>query len=226
MKCAVHTDVDASGFCRNCGKPMCPACVRQVREVLYCEDCVAQVMGVPATQPATSAGGVAPGGVPPTGYPAAPAAGRPAGTNVSSNPVVAFFLGLIPGLGAIYNGEYNKGLIHILVFAAMVVALSSGLDAGPTVALSLLLAGFVVYMAIDASRTAKAKLEGRSTADPLETLSKEWPVGPSILIGAGVLFLLNNFGFFDYFRVRQLFLPLVLIGVGFIMLRNRLGGSR
>ena len=43
MKCAVHPDVDATGFCRNCGKPMCPVCVRPVRDVLYCEDCLANV---------------------------------------------------------------------------------------------------------------------------------------------------------------------------------------
>ena len=43
MKCAVHTEVDATGYCRNCGKPMCPACARPVRDVLYCEDCLATV---------------------------------------------------------------------------------------------------------------------------------------------------------------------------------------
>jgi len=36
MRCAVHSDVDAVGYCRNCGKAMCSACVRQVRDVLYC----------------------------------------------------------------------------------------------------------------------------------------------------------------------------------------------
>ena len=48
MKCAVHGEVDATGFCRNCGKAMCAACVRPVRDVYYCEDCLAQVMGIPA----------------------------------------------------------------------------------------------------------------------------------------------------------------------------------
>ena len=33
MKCAVHGEVDATGFCRNCGKAMCAACVRPVRDV-------------------------------------------------------------------------------------------------------------------------------------------------------------------------------------------------
>jgi hypothetical protein len=46
-----------------------------------------------------------------------------------------------------------------------------------------------------------------------------------VLIGIGALVLLHNFGFFDYFRVRQVFWPLVLIAVGFVMLRNRMGGQ-
>ncbi len=37
MKCAVHTEADASGYCRNCGKAMCSVCVRPVHDVLYCE---------------------------------------------------------------------------------------------------------------------------------------------------------------------------------------------
>ena len=41
----------------------------------------------------------------------------------------------------------------------------------------------------------------------------------------GLLVLLHNFGFFDFFRVRQVILPLILIGVGFLMLRNRMGGQ-
>ena len=216
MNCAVHPEVEASGFCRNCGKAMCTACVRPVRDVLYCEDCLAKVMGmaVPAVTPAEYAG--------------APAMPAPAGTLLSraassgNNPGIAFILGLVPGLGAIYNGEYNKALIHIVVFASIIVGLSSAIRAGPTVALSLLLAGFVFYMAIDAMRTVKARIAGQPLQDPLEAWSKSRPIGPMILIAIGGLFLLNNFGFFDFFRVRQIFWPAILIGVGFLMLRNRM----
>jgi hypothetical protein len=35
MNCAVHSDVEAVGYCRNCGKAMCSTCVRPVRDVLY-----------------------------------------------------------------------------------------------------------------------------------------------------------------------------------------------
>ena len=44
MKCAVHSEVDATGYCRNCGKALCAECERNVRGALYCEDCLAAKM--------------------------------------------------------------------------------------------------------------------------------------------------------------------------------------
>ena len=221
MKCAVHPDVESSGYCRNCGKPMCSACVRPVKDVLYCEECLAGVMGLSTPQSPTAtelaASPVASAlPVAQAGLPTVPSKG---------NPGVAFLLGLIPGLGAIYNGEYNKALIHIVVFAAIIVGLSSDVADGGEVALAFVLVGFIFYMAIDAMRTVRARNAGETVPDPLESWSKTRPIGPLLLIGLGGLFLLNNFGFFDFFRVRQLFWPLVLIGVGVLMLRNRVGGQ-
>jgi hypothetical protein len=220
MKCAVHTDVDATGYCRNCGKPMCSVCARPVRDVLYCEDCLATVMGhpappsvasVPATTPAPS----------PYAPPAAPLpVARPAG---SSSPAVAFILGFFPGLGAIYNGQYNKGLIHIAIFASIIVALSTDLGAGLEPMLGIFLAGFIFYCAFEAMRTAQARNLGEVPADPLESWSKDRPIGPIILIGLGALLLLNNFHVLDFIRLGQ-FWPLILIGAGLYMFRNKMGG--
>ena len=201
-----------------------PACVRPVRDVLYCEDCLATVMGVPAPTPQTAlpaANNVA--GVPP--MVAAPTPPLPPGTPRAANPALAFLLGFVPGLGAIYNGEYNKALIHIVVFGAIILGLSSDLGDGMTGILVFMLVAFVFYMAIDAMRVAKARQTGEALADPFESWSKHRPLGPIILISVGALFLLNNFGFFDFFRVRQFFWPLVLIGIGVLMLRNRVGGQ-
>lgn len=214
MKCAVHSEADATGYCRNCGKALCGICARPVHDVLYCEDCLANVLGHPAQTAAGPQG---------AGY-AAPAVPVQAARGPSSgSPVIAFILGLFPGLGAVYNGEYNKALIHIVVFAAMIVGLSSDIGDGPTVALALLLAGFVFYMALDSMRTAKAKLTGEAPADPLESWSKNRPIGPIILIVLGALFLLNNFDWFSFGRVAR-FWPLILIGAGLMMFRNRLSG--
>ena len=105
MKCAVHPDADAVGYCRNCGKAMCSVCVRPVRDVLYCEDCLAGVMGL---SPA-----VAVPGAPPAGIPGGP---TPSAQGLGPSPVLAFFLGFLPGLGAFYNEQYGKGIIHLAIF--------------------------------------------------------------------------------------------------------------
>jgi hypothetical protein len=214
MKCAVHPEVDATGYCRNCGKALCAVCVRPVHDVFYCEDCLATVLGHTAPAPAVpQAAAFAPGPVG-TLTPRAPSAGSPG---------VAFVLGFFPGMGAVYNGEYNKALIQIVVFAAMIVGLSSDIGEGPSVALSLLLAGFIFYMAIDAMRTAQSKGRGETPADPLESWSKNRPIGPIILIALGAIFLLNNFNWFPFYRLVR-FWPLILIIAGGLMFRNRLSG--
>ena len=210
MKCAVHQDVDAIGYCRNCGKALCAMCARPVRDVFYCEDCLAGAVGIAAPPPVA----------PP--YSPGPGAYVPPPVRLGGSPVIAFLLGFFPGLGAVYNGEYNKALIHIVVFAAMIVGLSSGLGSGADTALGLLLAGFIFYMAFDAMRTAKAKQLGEVSVDPLESWSKDRPIGPIILIGLGVLFLLNNFSWFPFYRLER-FWPVILIAVGVLMFRNRLG---
>lgn len=232
MKCAVHQEVDATGFCRNCGKAMCSACARPVREVLYCENCLAAGMGMaapiapppvqdPYSQPAYSQ----PGLVPPAGpIPAVVPPARPSGA-------IAFMLGLFPGLGAVYNGEYNKALVHIVIFTALIVGLVSAADAddvsvGAVITMSLLLAGFVFFMAFDAMRVAQAKTAGQPVNDPLNEFSKNLPVGPIVLIGIGALLLLSNFRVFEFFHlsIGRLW-PLILIGAGVLMFRNRTGRS-
>jgi hypothetical protein len=217
MKCAVHPEVEASGYCRNCGKAMCAACVRPVRDVLYCEDCLAKVVGLPAAQ----AGGTAAGaGVPLA--PPLPMSGVP-GTATGS-PVLVFFLGLVPGLGAIYNGEYNKALLHIIIFAGIILGLTLDLGEGAGALLVCAVAVFPFYMAIDAVRSLKGRQTGVAYQDPLENWTKGRAIGPILLIGLGGLFLLRNFGFFEWFRMREIFFPLLLIGLGFWLLRNRIGG--
>src|SRR5713101_3960159 len=212
MKCAVHSDVDAVGYCRNCGKAMCSTCVRPVRDVLYCEECLAGIVGIPGT----SSGGT-------TSVPAASdALPPPVPVRSSSSPGLAFVLGFVfPGLGAVYNGEYNKALIQIVVFATFVFGLSSDLDGGMKAVLGILLAGFIFYTAFDSMRTAEAQRRGVVSADPLESWSKDRPIGPIILIVLGVLFLLNNFNWFPFYRIER-FWPLILIAVGVLMFRNRL----
>lgn len=216
MKCAVHSDVDATGYCRNCGKPMCPACIRPVRDVLYCEDCLATILGHPAPTPALAQ--PAPAGFPPQ----APMSAVPPIPGIGPNPVLAFFLGFLPGLGAFYNEQYGKGMIHLAIFLVLFIAgVNGAMSGGAEAALWICIAALWVYMPIDALRTAQAKRAGQPLSDPLDSFTKHRPIGPILLIGAGLLLLLNNFDWFPWYRVSQ-FWPLILIAVGILMFRNRM----
>jgi hypothetical protein len=217
MKCAVHPEADATGFCRNCGKPMCPACVRPVRDVLYCEDCLATILGHPTT-PAGVSGGTA-------NIPATAPAGfvPPPQAAPGPSPVLAFFLGFLPGLGAFYNEQYGKGMIHLAIFLVLfIVGVNGSLSGGAEAALWICVGVLYLYMPIDAARTAQARRTGQPISDPLDHIARNKPVGPIVLIGAGVLLLLNNFDWFPWWRISQFFFPAVLIGVGILMFRNRM----
>jgi hypothetical protein len=220
MKCAVHPDADAAGFCRKCGKPMCPACVRPVRDVLYCEDCLATILGHDSSVPAAaSLSGTAsnlPGAIPAGSVPIAPG-------NSGPSPVLAFFLAFLPGLGAFYNEQYGKGMIHLAIFLVLfIIALNGSLNGGAYVAVWICLGVLYFYLPIDAARTAQGRRTGQPISDPLNDFASSKPVGPIVLIGAGILFLLNNFDWFPWWRISEFFFPAVLIGVGILMFRNRM----
>ena len=53
MNCANHPDIAAAAYCRTCGKPLCANCTRDVKGVIYCENCLAdRLQGVqPAVLP-------------------------------------------------------------------------------------------------------------------------------------------------------------------------------
>jgi TM2 domain-containing membrane protein YozV len=216
MKCAVHPDADAVGYCRNCGKAMCTVCVRPVRDMLYCEDCLARVMGIPtAAEPA---------GAPPPPMPAAGVGAAPVPTTgLAPSPLLAFFLGFLPGLGAFYNEQFGKGIIHLALFLFLfIMGVDGAVSGGAEAALWICISALWVYMPIDAYRTAKARQVGQPLDDPLENFSKGKPVGPFLIIGIGILLLLHNFDWFPWWRIQQ-FWPLLLIIVGIVMFRNRLG---
>ncbi len=196
MKCAVHADVDASGYCRNCGKALCTDCAREVRGALYCETCLAGVLTSPQL-PLQAAKG-------------------------DSRPGTALALGFIPGLGAVYNGEYVKALIHVLIFGALIAMLNTDIPSGLDAFFAVALGCFYFYMPIEAYRVAKARSEG--TPEPASLVEGEgrMPIGAIVLIGLGILLLLGNFGLLegDWFT-KAWPAALVILGVWILFDRVR-----
>jgi len=218
MNCATHSDQAAVAFCRTCGKPLCNNCTRDVRGVIYCESCLASRME-----------GAAPASpfVPPpqqTVYPPVGSGAAPPRPAISSgpNPAVAGILGAIPfGIGAIYNGQYAKGLAHMIVFVLLIYGCDHAGNWDWIFGIAIPF--FILYQIIDAVRTAKALQAGAPPPDPLgltqmfgtgeKVEGTKVPVGAAVLIGLGVLFLLHTAGLFEIGMGLLVSLALILLGV-------------
>jgi Domain of unknown function (DUF5668)/B-box zinc finger len=136
MNCPNHPDAAAVAYCQNCGKPLCSTCMRSVGGVVYCESCLAARL---SAQPAT---------------------GQAPQYGLHAHPVLAGLLGFIPGVGAMYNGQFVKALAHVLIFAVFVSL------ADKSVVFGLLVAAWVFYQVFDAAQTAKARRDGLPLPNP------------------------------------------------------------
>ena len=236
MNCANHPDIAPVAYCRTCGKPLCATCTRDVKGVIYCENCLADRLQ-----------GIQPAAVPPAaGFVSAP---PPIVPSSGPNPALAGILsGFFPfGVGAVYCGQYAKGLAHLVIFTLLVWGESVVDNAGLNTILGLGIAFFYVWQIIDAVRTAKAIQKGEPAPDPLglaqafgaepaqpmqaitatETPAQaRIPTAAVVLIGLGILFLLQTAGVFSFGWDRLW--PFFLIGLGIWMFAVRLGyvGSR
>ena len=213
MNCYLHPETPAVAFCRTCGRSLCTVCQRPLDGTIFCQD---HVPVSAYTQPGTSRSNVAnpyyqQSGVPPTGA-------------VRTSPGLAFALGLIPGVGAIYNGQYLKGLLHALIFG-LLVTITDNSPASSDALMAMLITAFVAYMPFEAFHTAKKREMGIlpdewSSILPRGNYARKAPVGPILLIVIGVLYLLSSLNLVDFRQVGR-FWPVILILVGAYMLYAR-----
>lgn len=142
---------------------------------------------------------------------------------VKKPPKSPFLAGLLsfffPGTGALYNGDYLRGVIYIIIFAGLITIQKQG-QAQPFVA--LMLAGFYIFQIIDSVNTAGAinrkavlgektqKIEEDQISRVVKSGSVFWG---AVLMGLGIILLLGNFEVIDYDHIFD-FWPLVIIVIG------------
>ncbi|MGA3045320.1 MAG: DUF5668 domain-containing protein [Terracidiphilus sp.] len=136
MDCVNHTGTNATAFCQNCGKALCASCVRNAGGgQILCEPCWTSWQTLQQPFVPANAGG--------------------------PNPSAAAVLGLIPGVGAMYNGQFFKGLIHVVIFAVLVsITEYHGI-------FGLFIAAWILYQSFEAFHTARALRDGQPPPDPL-----------------------------------------------------------
>jgi TM2 domain-containing membrane protein YozV len=232
MNCANHPDAEVSAYCRSCGKALCAECRRDSAGTVYC----AEHMPAAAPDPGPQGGLGSQSAVPPPPFAGSPynaAPPPPRGTPYvhgvpgTPSPALAFILGFIPGVGAIYNGQYAKGLVHAVVFGLLITILNSHVGNFEPL-FGIFLAIWVFYMAFEAHHTA-AKRRSGDNVDELSSLMNipanpgGIPIGPVILIGLGVLLLLDTLDLISFDRLAR-YWPVLLIAGGAYMLYARIEG--
>ncbi|HEY0760666.1 MAG TPA: B-box zinc finger protein [Acidisarcina sp.] len=160
MNCVNHPETPVASYCQNCGKPLCSACVRQVGSITYCEPCLAAKLGVPPAGTSAGSSYVNVGG--PGGFQYSAAGPLPPGMlETGPNPALATLLGFIPGVGAMYNGQFIKALVHVLVFVILIL-----MTANENGIFGVFIAAWVFYQVFDAHHTAQARRDGLPLPDP------------------------------------------------------------
>jgi hypothetical protein len=218
MNCANHPEIPASAFCRECGKPMCQECQRPALGSVFCAEHL----------PVTAEPFVPP---PPPASPytaPVPSPDLPPG-GLGAHPVLALILGFIPGVGAIYNGQYAKGLIHAVVFGLLVSLASSSHTAPFEPLIGLLIAAWVFYMAFEAYHTARnrrygVRVEEFSSLFDIRPTQGRFPAGAILLIALGFILLLDTTDIISMDELER-YWPVGLIAVGVYMLYARVNSA-
>ncbi|MGA2264183.1 MAG: DUF5668 domain-containing protein, partial [Acidobacteriota bacterium] len=172
-------------------KALCAECSHQIKGKVYCQDCL-----VRGTEWAAAVKDLR---IP------------------TDAPKRAAALSLIPGMGAVYNGEYQKALTQFAVFAALTV-MSDNFNGvfgfGAFV--------FLIFTMFDSYRTAEANLRKRmeqETVPQAPAKDKTVAAWGLLLIGLGLVFLLKNL--IPYNFINKLW-PLVFIALGAYLIYHSL----
>ncbi|HZI94428.1 MAG TPA: hypothetical protein VFE84_09305 [Patescibacteria group bacterium] len=111
----------------------------------------------------------------------------------TKSPTLAGFLSLMPGLGQVYVGYYQRGFVHIMVVASVIALLAN--DALPALIplLGLFLAFFWLYNVIDAARRASLYNMALRGADPMAMPEDFELPGTRGSVAGGVTLMLVGF---------------------------------
>jgi len=184
--------------CSRCARPLCPACDHRIRGFPYCQDCIVAGVELLQQRPALVE--------------------APQSVRRKTSQWIALLLSFIfPGLGAAYNGQTSKAVVHFAIFASS-LQMSAVTNAPAFFILAAV--GTWLFAAVDAFRTAQLIRAGAAPdaeSDPIARRLYGRPVAWAVvLIALGTLFFLNT-TLGVQLPVRQL-LPAALVLLGAYML--------
>jgi hypothetical protein len=193
MYCSYHAKNPAVVQCNQCARWLCPACDHRVRGFPFCQDCI--VAGVEMLRHHSHA--------------------HPSHIlRRKSSPFVATLLSFVPGLGAAYNGQTSKAIVHFAIFASFFQMAVMVTQAGPFFILGVF--GTWLFAAVDACRTAQLLRAGLSPDAEEDVIARRLYGNPFAwgitLIIIGTLFLLHTL-LGVQLPIKEL-LPVALVALG------------
>jgi hypothetical protein len=197
MNCAYHSHNGATVSCNGCGKPLCPACDHRIKGFPYCQDCIVQGVELLRNHYKSSNADY---------------------IKTQTSPFLAFILSFCPGLGAAYNGQTVKALVHFAIWVGLFQMAILTKEA----IFFLGVIGMWLYSSVDAWKTARLIRSGANPELAEDILVQRFSGNPKLwgvlLTILGATFLLQMF--FDLRHLMRGLLPLLLIGLGLYILRN------
>ena len=196
MYCSYHVKNPAVVQCNQCSRWLCPACDHRVRGFPFCQDCI--VAGVELLRHHSSAN---PSSI----------------LRRKSSPFIATLLSFVPGLGAAYNGQTSKAIVHFAIFASFfqMAVLTQGVHF-----FILGVLGTWLFAAVDACRTAQLMRSGLAPDTEDDVITRRLYGNPlawgTTLIIIGTLFLLHTL-LGVALPIKEL-LPVALVALGAYML--------
>src|SRR5262252_2394428 len=198
MNCSYHTTNSATVQCSQCARGLCPACDHRIRGFPFCQDCI--VAGVEMLRYQQS---------------------RTSDAHVirrKTSPFVATFLSFfVPGLGAAYNGQTSKAIVHFAIFASFfqMAVVTDGVTF-----FVLGVVGTWLFAAVDACRTAQLMRAGLAPDAEEDAITRQLygnPIAWGVtLVTLGLIFLAHTL-LGVQFPVRRT-LPVALVILGAYML--------
>jgi hypothetical protein len=180
--------------CNQCGRALCPACDHRIRGFPFCQDCI--ITGVELLRHQQS---------------------RLTGNQVvrrKTSPFVATFLSLfVPGLGAAYNGQTSKAIVHFAIFASFfqMAVITDGVSF-----FVLGIFGTWLFAAVDACRTAQLMRAGLAPDAEEDAITRQLYGNPLAwgvtLIVLGTMFLSHTLLGLQFPMRRALPVALVILG--------------
>lgn len=198
MNCSYHTRNSATVQCSQCARPLCPACDHRIRGFPFCQDCIVAGVEMLRFQQARSS--------------------DPNVIRRKTSPFIATFLSFfVPGLGAAYNGQTSKAIVHFAIFASFFQM------AVVTDGITFFVLGVIatwLFAAVDACRTAQLMRAGLAPDAEEDAITRQLygnPIAWGVtLVSLGMVFLAHTL-LGVQFPVRRT-LPVALVILGAYML--------